>query len=295
VVFDLFSPRLFRPPAEADSMIVRVAQGCPHNTCVFCGMYKGVAYRPAPLEQMLRQVRKAVRGEPDARRVFLADGDVMALEFAALRDVLAALNAGLPELTRVSVYANGSSILAKTDEQLTELRTLKLHTLYMGLETGDDSILREMEKSEVVSDMVEAGRRAQACGLRMSVMVLLGLGGQQRSETHAAATAEAINRMQPRLLSVLRLVPTENTPLWRRIKAGTFTPVTEYEAVCELRRLIAGLELQSTVFRANHVSNVLPLEGRLPRDKAGLLALLDGLLNSDTLDRNSPGVTPLWL
>jgi radical SAM superfamily enzyme YgiQ (UPF0313 family) len=225
----------------------------------------------------------------------LADGDVMILDFDLLRDLLAILNECLPELARVGVYANGNSILAKTEAQLCELRKLKLTTLYLGLESGDDAILTAMQKDETVAGMVEAVCRAQACGFRLSVMVLLGLGGQDGSRPHAEATAAAVNRMQPRLLSVLRAIPTRNTPLWKWIQEGRFRPVTEYQAVSELRTLIAGLKLNGTVFRANHSSNIVPLEGRLPHDQLRLLATLDGLLESGTLDRQSPGSLPDWL
>ena len=143
--------------------------------------------------------------------------------------------------------------------------------------------------------MVEAGLAAQAAGLRMSVMILLGLGGVDRSREHAAGTAAALNQMQPRLLSALRVIPIEGTELCDEVAGGRFRQLTEWEVVRELRDLIAGLELTSTVFRANHSSNVVPLEARLPRDKAKLLAELDALLASGTLDRQLPGPMPMWL
>ena len=126
-------------------------------------------------------------------------------------------------------------------------------------------------------------------------MVLLGLGGQAGSAAHADRTAEALNRMQPRLLSTLRVVPIPGTPLGREMKARRFLEVSERGVVEELRRVLAGLEMANTVFRANHVSNVVPLEGRLPKDKARLVAELDALLRSERLDRYSPGAQPLWL
>lgn len=258
-------------------------------------MYKGVPYRERPVADVAAELAAAARDWPDAARVFLADGDVMALPFPRLRDLLASLNAALPRLARVSSYANGDSILARTDAELRELRSLKLHTLYMGLESGDDAVLRAVRKRETAAAMVAAGQRAQACGLRMSVMVLIGLGGRVGWCTHAAATADAVNRMQPRLLSALRVIPVPGTPLAKDAKAGRFQMLTEVEAVTELRALVAGLELTQTVFRANHASNIVPLEGRFPKDKPRLLAELDALLASGDLDARTPGRMPLWM
>ena len=143
--------------------------------------------------------------------------------------------------------------------------------------------------------MVVAGQRAQQAGLRISVMILLGLGGAERTREHAEGTAAALNRMQPRLLAALRVVPVPGTELYTDVKAGQFQQLSEYHAVQELREIITRLNLTNTVFRANHTSNVVPLEGRLPRDQARLVPEIDQLLASGRLDRESPGPMPSWL
>jgi len=282
------SHTLFRPPGEADSLIIRVADGCPWNACTFCGMYKGIPYRFQGLEKAEREISKAWKTWPDARRIFLADGDVMHLDFQTLEKMLVSLNKRFSRLARVGMYANGASMLAKTNGELRRLKELKLNTLYMGLESGDNPTLREVHKRESAEEMVEAGRRAQAAGLRMSVMVLIGLAGKLRSLQHARATATVLNQMQPRLLSALRLVTTPNTPLHK----NGFEMVTEFEALTETREMIQSLELESTVFRADHSSNIVPLEARFPKDKQRLLAQLDALLSSGRLDTTSPGPLP---
>ncbi len=280
--------RLFRPPAEAGSLIFQVALGCPHNTCRFCAMYKGVPYRVRAQEEVLAEFEQAARRYPDARRIFLADGDVMALSFDRMHTMLDALNRLFPHLARVNLYANGSSILAKTDEELEVLRQLKLNTLYVGLESGDEDLLKKVAKGETAEGMCEAVQRAQAAGLKGSVMVLLGIGGRGGSARHADATAALLNRMQPRLLSALRFVDVPGTDMYEGYQA-----VTEYDAVCELIRLLQGLELEKTVFRANHTSNPVPLEGRFPKDRAALLHLLGTLL--PRLDKKGPGRLPFAL
>ncbi len=280
---------VFRPPAEADSLILRVANGCPWNGCTFCGMYKGVAYRFLGLEHAAAEMAQAGRAWLDARRIFLADGDVMHLDFETLENMLRMLNETFPRLARVGLYANGASILSKSDDQLRRLQKLKLHTLYMGLESGDNATLRQVRKRESAEEMIEAGRRAQAAGLRMSVMVLIGLAGEEGSQRHAQATARALNAMQPRLLSALRVIPVPGTPLQA---SGAFQMLTEQAAVRETREMIQGLELETTVFRADHSSNIVPLEARFPKDKERLLAQIDALLASGRLDDASPGPLP---
>ncbi len=280
--------RLFRPPAEAESLIFQVALGCPHNTCRFCAMYKGVPYRVRPQEDVIAEFAQAARRYPQERRIFLADGDVMALSFDRLRTMLESLNRLFPHLARVNLYANGSSILAKSDTELETLRQLKLNTLYVGLESGDEDLLKEVDKGETAAGMCEAVQRAQAAGLKCSVMVLLGIGGREGSARHADATAALLNRMQPRLLSALRFVDVPGTDMYEG-----YQTVTEFEAVSELIRLLRGLELEKTVFRANHTSNPVPLEGRFPKDRVALVALLETLL--PRLDTKGPGRLPFML
>jgi radical SAM superfamily enzyme YgiQ (UPF0313 family) len=286
---------LFRPPAEADSLILQVEQGCPYNRCTFCGMYQSVPYRRLGLPDVRGLIASEARRARTARRVFLADGDVMRRSFDELQAILQELATQLPALARVNLYATGSAIAAKTDTELKALRALKLHTLYLGLESGDEAVLRNVSKGESARQMVEAGQRAQAAGLRMSVMVLLGLGGQDHSRAHVTATAQALNQMQPRLLSALRVVPVPGTGFHDEVQAGRFRQVSEAGIVRELRDLLNQLALEQTVFRANHASNVVPIEARLPHDTEALLGDLNDLLASGALDETSPGAMPLWL
>jgi radical SAM superfamily enzyme YgiQ (UPF0313 family) len=286
---------LFRPPAEAESLILQIDQGCPYNRCTFCGMYRRIPYRRLPLSDIRLMITDEAHQAPETRRVFLADGDVMRRPFEELKAILVLLSEQFPALARVNLYATGSAILSKTDAELRALRELKLHTLYLGLESGDEATLQAVKKGETAIEMIEAGRRAQANGLRVSVMILLGLGGQTRRREHARATALALNAMQPRLLSALRVVPIPGTELHAEVESGRFDPLTEHQTVEELRLIVQSLDLTNTVFRANHSSNIIPLEARLQRDKNRLLFQLDNLLASGHLDAESPGDQPLWL
>jgi len=281
---------VYRPPAEAGSVIIQVSRGCPHNRCLFCGMYKIVRYRVAGLDDVKAQIAEASAYEPDAMRAFLADGDALALPNERLEQVMAMLKEAFPKMARVSVYANGSSILAKSEEELSRLKDLGLSILYVGLESGDEELLRLVRKGETAAGMVEAARKAHSCGLKISAMALLGLGGRQLSAQHVAGTIGAINAMQPDLLSFLKLACFRQLPMYQG-----FNEQTEHGSMLELREIVAGLELGASVLRANHASVPFPIGGRLPKDKDKLLRELDRLLNSYMLDRNGPGPEPLAL
>ncbi len=281
---------VFRPPAEADSLIFQVAYGCPHNTCRFCGMYKGVKHSIRDINEVLDEFSSAAALYPETSRIFLADGDVMMLPFTSLHTMLLHLNRVFPRLSRVNLYANGSSILKKSEDELKELKRLKLNTLYLGLESGDQELLDKVCKGERADDMIQAVNIAQQCGLKASVMILLGLGGKQGTGRHAELTADVLNRMQPRLLSALRFVQVPGLKMYT-----DYVPVTEHEAVSELLEIIQRLKLNKTVFRANHSSNPVPLRGRFPHDRDRLATELKTILAGPELDREGPGRLPLFL
>lgn len=286
---------MFRPPAESGSVLIRVADGCPHNSCAFCAMYRGVPYHEHDQATIARHIAEAAAACPDARRIFLADGDVLALPTNSLTLILDHMHKAFPQLSRVNCYASGQALAAKSDRELTTLRKNGMHTLYLGLESGSEEVLRFMGKGAAVHDMIEGCQRAQEAGLSVSVMALIGIGGQDLSARHVKETVAALNAMQPRLLSCLRLVPVPDTPLPRWIASGHFRQLTEEESIRELRDILSGLDLRRTVFRADHSSNILPLSGRLPKDKDSLLNELDELLRCGVLDRKGPGPMPSML
>lgn len=256
-------------------------------------MYRGIPYQRRSIDQ-IRQIIANERGYP-AKRIFLADGDVMRRPFDQLHEILKLLNEAFPDAVRINTYATGSSILGKSHEELKALKGLKLHTLYMGLESGDETTLKSVCKGETAEQMTNAVRLAQSAGLHMSIMVLLGLAGTAHTIEHAQSTALALNTMQPRLLSFLRVVPVPGSEFHRQISSGSIRQLSERGVVEELRNIIAGLDLKKTVLRANHSSNVVDIEARMPRDKDTIIKQLDLLLSSDRLDPNNPGRTPMWL
>jgi len=207
--------------------------------------------------------------------VFLLDGDALTAPTRRLVPVLEALRRSFPLLSRVGSYANAISVNAKSDAELKELRELGLSIAYLGLESGHEETNRAIVKGATIEEQVRAVRRAQAAGMKMSVMVLLGIAGRAASLEHARATAKVVSEMDPRFVSCLCVTPVPGTPLFAQVKSGAFVLPSPPEILEELRVLVEGLDLTATVFRSNHASNWLPLGGRLPADKQRLLEAID--------------------
>lgn len=269
-----FEP-VFRPPSEAESLILQVTVGCSHNACTFCAMYRNKRFFVRPLEEVLEEVREAAAEWPSCPRVFLGDGDALAAPTDFLLAVLGALRRVFPGLRRVSLYATPMNLLEKGFGELQALREAGLELFYLGLESGSDEVLRRVGKGVSSSETVQAVRKGREAGLRASVMVLLGLGGVEGAEEHIRASAEALNEMQPEYLSVLTWYPVPQAPLFRALQAGRFRMPGDEGILEELELLIRLLHLQDTVFRANHASNPLPMGGRLSRDRERLLAAVN--------------------
>lgn len=266
---------VYRPPSEADSYLLHVTYGCSHNECTYCAMYRSKRFSIRPEAEILQDIAEAARVLGRVRRVFLLDGDALTAPTRRLVPVLEALGAAFPSLQRVGSYVNAVSILSKDDAELARLRALRLGIGYLGLESGDEEVNRRIVKGATLDEQVQAVRRAQAAGIKMSVMVLLGIAGRERSLAHARATAEVLNAMDPRFVSCLCVTPVPGTPLWDDVQAGRFVLPSPAEILEELAVLVAGLEPSGAVFRSNHASNWLPLGGRLPADKARLLEAID--------------------
>ncbi|HBE77443.1 MAG TPA: radical SAM protein [Firmicutes bacterium] len=268
-----------RPPAEADSFLLQLTTGCSSNQCTFCGAYKGKPFRIKEEAEIIQDIEVGVHYDPAQRRVFLMDGDALVIPNQRLIPILKKLNNAFPRLTRIASYANGYNIGRRSMEELAELATHKLKLIYIGLESGNQQILEDCRKGSSVSEMIEAAEKAASAGIKISVMVLLGLGGQKNSVAHVQDTIRALNRIQPRYLSFLSLMLIPGTPLYRSAQKGDFKELNPSELLIEERSIIAGLTMNGTVFRSDHASNYLALEGRLPADKTKLLTIIDAAIS----------------
>ncbi|NIO68206.1 MAG: radical SAM protein [Anaerolineae bacterium] len=292
-----------RPPSEAWSYILQITYGCSHNQCTFCSTYLDKPFQVRPAKEVLEDIEMARSYVPHTRRVFLADGNALVLSTRRLVPILDALGKAFPNLERVSIYANAQDILRKSEEELATLYRKKLSMIYMGLESGDEEILRRVKKGATAAEMIEAVKKAQAIGpstgsgrspstalrqgsgqgsgrsFKMSVIGILGLGERQHSREHAIATGQAVSAMDPAYFSLLTLMVVPGTELYRQWKAGQFVLIEPLEMLAEMRVMIQHMEgLTHCVFRTNHASNYLPLAGTLPQDKEKLLATLDRAL-----------------
>jgi coproporphyrinogen III oxidase-like Fe-S oxidoreductase len=274
---DLFYDQpLFRPPSEGDNLIIQATLGCSFNQCSFCAMYRSKQYVARPLEEVIADIRTAAVGWPDAQRVFLADGDALALPTDHLLAILRELAATFPRLTRISCYATPGNIARKSAEELAQLREHKLTLLYFGIESGSDLILKKITKGATQRRMAEVLTKAHDCGMKISATVILGLGGTTHSNEHIDGTIDLLNSAPVTYLSTLQLYLDDSIVEEFQRKFGEpFEMPDDHAILQEQERLISGLNPpQPVIFRSNHASNALALAGNLPRDKAKLLQQL---------------------
>ncbi|AKG91786.1 Fe-S oxidoreductase [Geoglobus ahangari] len=273
-MFELYDMPLFRPPSEANSLIVQATIGCSHNKCTFCGMYKMKKFRVKPVEEVKRELEIFKKYYGDVRRLFLADGNAMCMKTEDLVEIVRYAKKLFPSLERVSTYATPMDLLEKSVDELRWLREEGLSLVYLGVESGDDEILKEIRKGVDSREMIEAGRKAIRAGMTLSITAITGLGGKERSFDHAKNTARVLNEMKPHYTAFLTLMIVENTLLYLKLRRGEFTPLNHLEILRELRWVIEDLRYR-TVFRANHASNYLPIRANLPEDREEVLKLID--------------------
>jgi radical SAM superfamily enzyme YgiQ (UPF0313 family) len=272
---------IIRPPSEANSILLQVTVGCSRNKCTFCGTYAGERFRIKPDETILEDIAFAAAYCRRQRRVFLCDGDALIIPQARLRHILKAVRDQLPWVTRVGAYANAKSLALKSPGELAELRGLGLGILYMGLETGDDETLARINKGADAARMVAMGRKAKAAGFKLSITVLLGIAGRERSQIHARETGRVLSAIDPEYVGALSLMLIPGTPLYNDWRSDAFVLIEPSEMLAELRTMVAETRLTQGLFHANHASNYLPIRARLPRDKDATLALIDKALSGD--------------
>jgi radical SAM superfamily enzyme YgiQ (UPF0313 family) len=269
---------IYRPPSEANSFILQATIGCSWNHCTYCDMYRRKRFRVRPLEETLEDVAEAGRRYGEGIDKVFADGDALVLDLETWTAVLEALRATFPRLRRVSAYATARNLLEKASEELRTLRGLGLDLLYIGPESGDDVVLKRIAKGASASEHADAARKAHDAGMKLSAIFLLGAGGKDRSKEHASASARLASAMDPRFVSLLTLTVVPGTPLARQEERGEFVLPDVPALLSELRTFIAEATPTDAIFRTNHASNWLPLEGRLPRDREPILASIDAAL-----------------
>ena len=272
--------KLYRPPSEAMSYILQATIGCSWNACTYCDMYRDKrVFRIRPLHESLAHLDEAgARFGSRVEKVFVADGDALIMDLPHWEAILDRAAQVFPLLRQVSCYAMASNILAKSPAELARMRELGLTMLYIGPESGDDPTLRRIAKGSTHKDHVDAADMAHAAGIKLSVIMLLGAGGTQRSEEHALESAKLVTAMDPEYFSALTLTVVPGTPLAKLESSGRFELPPVDGLLRELRTMVAHSAPTDTIFRTNHASNYLPLAGRLPFDRERIVSVLDAAL-----------------
>ncbi len=273
-----YEGRVFRPPSEAYSLIVQVTIGCSHNKCTFCDMYKEKQFRVRPLEAVKRDFDEARRMYRRVERIFLADGDALMCRAEHMAEILRYIKKLFPECERVTSYGSPKSVLVKTQAELDELHALGLDMIYLGLESGSDTVLARINKGETADEIVRAGLMVKAAGMKLSVTCIAGLGSTELSEEHAVKTAEALSRMKPEYIGLLTLLFELPTPLMRDWQEGRFYLMNPIEIAQETLVLLEHIDCEGSVFRANHASNYVNLAGTLNADREAMCEKLRAAL-----------------
>jgi radical SAM superfamily enzyme YgiQ (UPF0313 family) len=269
---------IIRPPSEANSILLQITVGCSRNSCTFCGTYAGERFRIKSDAVIMEDIAFAAAYCRRQRRVFLCDGDALIVPQPRLLRILDAIRAELPWVTRVGAYANAKSLRRKSLDDLKELQRRGLGIVYMGLETGDDETLRHIHKGADAAEMTAMGRKAREAGFKLSITVLLGIAGRDRSQIHARETGRVLTAIDPDYVGALSLMLIPGTPLYEDWHRGEFILISAAEMLAELRTMLAETNLSQGLFHANHASNYLPIKARLPKDKAATVSLIDRAL-----------------
>jgi radical SAM superfamily enzyme YgiQ (UPF0313 family) len=268
---------IYRPPSEADSLILQVAVGCSYNRCTFCSSFQEKTFRIKSFEEIKEDIDEASLYGP-ILRVFLADGDALVIPQNELTRILEYLRLKLPRLERVGIYANARDILKKSPDELEQLKELGLGIVYLGLETGNAQVLKRIKKNATVEQMKQAAKRVKEAGILLSVTVLLGIGGVELSQAHAEDTGKVLSEMDPDYVGALSLIVVPGTPIAKEIDSGTLEIPGPFGLIEELRTMIANCHFTRCFFASNHASNYLPLRIWMPEGKEEALKLIGEVL-----------------
>jgi len=276
-----YEGNIFRPFSEANSYLLQCTIGCSHNQCTFCGMYKDKKYRERSLGEIVEDIAIAKDSYGDVEKVFLCDGDAIALETDMLLAILKKLYQTFPSLRHVGSYVGPQSTLSKSIEELNALRNAGLTKAYLGVETGDDELLKKVKKGVDSDRMLKAGQNLVAAGINLSAMVLLGLAGKgEVSRRHALATAKICNEMKPQYLAALTVTPVPGTVLYSQLERGKFKLLDPFETLEEMKQIFENITADNMKFIGTHASNYLPVTGTLQKDKQKMIAMVDAVLEN---------------
>lgn len=273
---------VFRPPSEARSLIIQATVGCAHNDCTFCYMYKDEPFIIRDVEDVKKDLVEASSYGPYIDRIFLADGDALVLKTEDLLEILNSIGENYPHIDRVSSYATAKDINNKSVEELKQLYDHGLKMLYIGFESGDDEILKDVQKGLTYQDYVKAMEKCKEVGFKTSITIIAGLGGRKKWKQNAIETAKLISETNPDFVGYLTMRIYKNTPLYQDYADGSFEMPNPDEILKEMRLFLEHVDSEGTVFRSNHASNYLLLAGTLNEDRQKLIDAIDRTIERST-------------
>lgn len=280
---------IWRPPSEARSLILQATVGCSHNACIFCVSYKTKQYRVRGSNDIQSDLDSLpVSYKQRVSRVFLADGNALAMSTTEMLDILKVLHDNLPSLQRVGVYGYAKDVRTKSIDDLKKLFNTGLGIVYLGLETGDDGLLRWARKGVNSAENIASCQKIRNAGIPLSLTIILGMGGLENSEKHAKATAQVLNQIDPEYVGALTLMTPPGTQIHEMVESKEFIPMQPMDILAELKTLIEHLDLTECIFRTNHASNYLPIKGTLNRDRTSLLEILSETIETGTTENLRP-------
>lgn len=272
---------VYRPPSEANSLIIQTTIGCSHNKCSFCAMYKDDKFRVRELKEIFEDLEQGKLYYAKINRIFLADGDALCLKTESLKKILLKIKETHPQCERVGIYGTAKDILRKSIEELRELKELGLGIIYMGLESGSAEILKDINKGIDLEEFIDASKKVKDSGIKLSVTVISSLGGKEKWEEHAIETGKVVSLIDPDYLGVLTLLLNEDTKMASQVKKGEITLLKPEEVMMETKLMLENMNVTNCIFRSNHASNYVPLKGILPKDKEKLIKTIDNILSGD--------------
>jgi len=260
---------IYRPPSEAKSLILQITVGCSHNRCTFCSMYKNKSFRIKSKKEIFDDIDTYTNNF--YTKAFLADGDAMLLETSLLIEIIKRVKAKMPNITRIGIYAHANNLKTKSIEELKLLHSEGLNIIYVGIESGSDKILEKINKGITSDGMEKQLMKISESGIKLSLMIISGLGGKEFTYEHAIESAKLINKIKPKFLSLLTLMLEKETKFYDEVKNNRIKLLNPEEILVETKFFIENLKLENTIFRVNHASNYLNLEGILNKDKDRIL------------------------
>jgi radical SAM superfamily enzyme YgiQ (UPF0313 family) len=271
---------VYRPPSEGRSLILQATIGCSYNRCSYCAMYLEKRFRQRSREDLLEDmaIAQATLGAESVRKVFLADGDALIMRTPRLLQLLEDLRDHFPEFQQASVYASPQALLSKSVQEIRELKEAGLPLYYLGTETGHPKVMERIAKGVTPAQMVDAASRVTGADAKLSVIMLLGIGGTELSHEHAVESGRIVSAMDPRFVSTLTITPVPGTKFHEEVESGRVELPDDRGILRELRTMVENMDVTRAIYRGNHASNSLPLGGVLPRQKDEILAVLDQVI-----------------